>query len=132
MHGFIEDIETLTEENEEFRKVIYTGEHLQLVLMAIPVDGEIGEEVHEENDQFFRVEEGEGEVVIDGVSHLVAPGAGVVVPAGASHNIRNRGSDWLKVYTLYGPPHHKDGIVHDTRDEAEADDEEFDGETTEN
>ena len=129
--GFVDDIETLTEENSEFRHVLYTGHHLQLVLMAIPAGGEIGAEVHDENDQFFRVEEGEGEVEIDGNTTLIRSGSGVVVPAGARHNVRNTGQDMLRLYSLYGPPHHEDGVVHETREEAEADDEEFDGETTE-
>lgn len=129
--GFIDDIETLTEQNSEFRHVLYTGHHLQLVLMAIPAGGEIGSEVHEENDQFFRVEEGEGEVEIDGETTLIRPGSGVVVPAGARHNVRNTGEDMLRLYSLYGPPHHEDGVVHETKEEADQDDEEFDGETTE-
>lgn len=129
--GFVDDIETLTEENSEFRHVLYTGHHLQLVLMAIPAGGEIGAEVHDENDQFFRVEEGEGEVEIDGNTTLIRSGSGVVVPAGARHNVRNTGQDMLRLYSLYGPPHHEDGVVHETKEEADQDDEEFDGETTE-
>ena len=129
--GFVDDIETLTEENSEFRHVLYTGHHLQLVLMAIPPGGEIGAEVHDENDQFFRVEEGEGEVEIDGQTTLIRSGSGVVVPAGAEHNVRNTGQEMLRLYSLYGPPHHEDGVVHATKGQADQDDEEFDGETTE-
>ena len=130
-HGFVDDIERLTEQNSAFRHVLYTGHHLQLVLMALPKGGEIGAEVHTENDQFFRVEEGEGEVEIDGTAHRIRAGSGVVVPAGARHNVRNTGNAMLRLYSLYGPPHHEDGVVHQTKGEAERDDEEFDGETTE-
>lgn len=129
--GFVDDIETLTEQNSEFRHVLYTGHHLQLVLMALPAGGEIGAEVHDENDQFFRVEEGEGEVEIDGHTTLIRAGSGVVVPAGARHNVRNTGQTMLRLYSLYGPPHHEDGVVHATKKQADQDDEEFDGETTE-
>lgn len=129
--GFVDDIETLTEQNSEFRHVLYTGHHLQLVLMALPPGEEIGSEVHDENDQFFRVEEGTGEVEIDGTTTLVRAGSGVIVPAGARHNVRNTGSGHLRLYTLYGPPHHEDGVVHETKDEAEDSHEHFDGETTE-
>jgi mannose-6-phosphate isomerase-like protein (cupin superfamily) len=131
MKGFVDDIEALTEQNDEFRHVLYTGHHLQLVLMTIPSGGEIGAEVHDANDQFFRVEEGQGEVEIDGSTHRVRPGSGIVVPAGATHNIRNTGTEPLRLYSLYGPPHHEDGVIHETRNDAEQDDEEFDGETTE-
>lgn len=131
MKGFVQDIEALTEQNDAFRHVLYTGHHLQLVLMALPAGGEIGAEVHEQNDQFFRVEEGEGEVEIDGTTTRIGAGSGVVVPAGARHNVRNTGQDMLRLYSLYGPPHHEDAVVHETRDEAEQDDEEFAGETTE-
>ena len=129
--GFVDDIETLTEQNSEFRHVLYTGHHLQLVLMALPPGEEIGSEVHDENDQFFRVEEGTGEVEIDGTTTLVRAGSGVIVPAGARHNVRNTGAGMLRLYSLYGPPHHEDGVVHETRAQADSDDEEFDGETTE-
>jgi mannose-6-phosphate isomerase-like protein (cupin superfamily) len=99
--------------------------------MALPAGGEIGAEVHDENDQFFRVEEGEGEVEIDGHTTLIRAGSGVVVPAGARHNVRNTGQNMLRLYSLYGPPHHEDGVVHATKKQADQDDEEFDGETTE-
>lgn len=130
--GYVNDIETLTEQNSEFRHVLYTGHHLQLVLMALPAGGEIGAEVHDENDQFFRVEEGEGEVEIDGHTTPIRAGSGVVVPAGARHNVRNTGQTMLRLTSLYGPPHHEDGVVHATRKQAEKDDEHFEGETTEN
>ena len=106
MKGFVDDIEKLTEENEDFRRVLYTGHHLQLVLMSLQPGEEIGEEVHEDRDQFFRIEEGEGEVVIDGVRHQIEDDDAIIVPAGARHNIRNTGDDDLKLYTLYAPPHH--------------------------
>lgn len=131
--GFIGDIEKLTEENEDFRRVLYTGKNLQLVLMSIPVGGEIGEEVHEAIDQFIRVEEGEGEVIIDGKRSPIEDDVAVVVPAGARHNVVNTGDEALKLYTLYGPPEHREGTVHRSREEAEANHERdhFDGTTTE-
>lgn len=130
MKGFVQDIEQIAVENNEFRRVLYTARHCQLVVMALRPGEEIGMEVHEV-DQFFRVEEGEGEAVIDGARTAVRSGFAVVVPAGARHNIINTGSKALKLYTLYAPPHHKDGTVHPTRAEAEADHEHFDGGTTE-
>jgi mannose-6-phosphate isomerase-like protein (cupin superfamily) len=130
MKGFVQDIEQIAVENKEFRRVLYTARHCQLVVMALRPGEEIGMEVHEV-DQFFRVEEGEGEAVIDGARTAVQSGFAVVVPAGARHNIINTGSKALKLYTLYAPPHHKDGTVHPTRAEAEADHEHFDGGTTE-
>jgi len=133
MHGFHGNIEEQTVGNDDFRRVIYTGKHLQLVLMTIAPGEEIGAEVHDDRDQFFRVEEGLGEVDIDDTTYEVADGDGIVVPAGARHNVRNTGSAPLKLYTLYGPPEHKDGIVQATKAEAEArhHDEEWDGRTTE-
>lgn len=130
MQGFVQDIETLAVENGEFRRVLYTAHHCQLVLMSIPPGGEIGAEVHT-LDQFFRVEEGAGAAILDGVKTAIRPGFAVLVPAGASHNIVNTGSAPLKLYTLYSPPNHRDGVVHHTREDAEADDEQFDGKTTE-
>jgi mannose-6-phosphate isomerase-like protein (cupin superfamily) len=129
MKGFVDDIEQLTEDNTDFRRVLYTGKHLQLVLMALQPGEEIGEEVHEDRDQFFRVEEGEGEVVIDGKRHRIEDDDAIVVPAGARHNVINTGREPLKLYTLYGPPEHRDGVVHATR--AQAVEEHFDGRTTE-
>lgn len=131
MKGYTTNIEAETLENDSFRKVLYTGKHLQLVLMSIPAEGEIGEEVHT-LDQFIRVEEGEGMAVLDGVEHVLADGSAIVVPAGSRHNIRNTStSDALKLYTLYGPPEHKDGIVRETKEEADANEEHFDGVTSE-
>lgn len=131
--GFCDDIEKLTEANEDFRRVLYTGEHLQLVLMTLQAGEEIGEEVHPDRDQFFRIEEGEGTIDIDGRENRVEDDFAVIVPAGARHNVRNIGSMALRFYTLYGPPEHKDGIVQATKAEAEARHhaEEWDGATTE-
>ena len=129
MKGFVDDIETLTEGNDDFRRVLYTGKHLQLVLMALKPGEEIGAEVHETHDQFFRIEAGSGEVVIDGQRTAVKADDAVIVPAGARHNVVNTGSEPLKLYTLYGPPEHRDGVVHTTK--AEAVEEHFDGATTE-
>jgi mannose-6-phosphate isomerase-like protein (cupin superfamily) len=130
MKGFVQDIEQIAVENNEFRRVLYTARHCQLVVMALRPGEEIGMEVHDV-DQFFRVEEGAGEAVIDGVRSALQSGSAVVVPAGARHNIVNTGPKALKLYTLYAPPHHKDGTVHHTRADAEADHEHFDGATTE-
>lgn len=129
MKGFVDDIEELTEDNDDFRRVLYTGKHLQLVLMALRPGEEIGEEVHETHDQFFRIEQGEGEVWIDGVRTKIEDDDAVIVPAGARHNVINTGSRPLKLYTLYGPPEHRDGVVH--RGKADAVEEHFDGATTE-
>ena len=131
MKGFVADIEELTEENSDFRRVLYTGKHLQLVLMAIQPGDEIGEEVHDDRDQFFRVEEGEGEVRIDGKVSKVEGDDAIIVPAGARHNIVNTGDEPLRLYTLYAPPEHRDGTVHKTKADADASDEHFDGKTTE-
>jgi mannose-6-phosphate isomerase-like protein (cupin superfamily) len=131
MKGFVDDIERLTVQNEDFRRVLYTGHHLQLVLMTLTPGQEIGEEVHEDRDQFFRVEVGEGELVIDGVTHRVAADFAMIVPAGARHNVRNVGGQPLKLYTVYGPPEHRRDVVHRTRPEAEKDEEHFDGRTSE-
>lgn len=130
MKGFIQNIEALAVRNDEFRRVLYTAKHCQLVLMSLKPREEIGEEIHK-LDQFFRVEEGSGEAVLDGVRNAIQAGFAVVVPAGAKHNIINTGSVPLKLYTLYAPPNHRDGVVHHTRATAEADDEQFDGKTTE-
>ena len=133
MKGFCDDIEKLTEENQDFRRVLYTGKNLQLVLMTLQPGEEIGEEVHEDRDQFFRIEEGSGVVDIDGVRNAVEDDFAVIVPAGARHNVRNTGDGPLQLYTIYAPPEHKDGIVQATKAEADArhHDEEWDGETTE-
>lgn len=131
MKGFVDDIEKLTTENKDFRRVLYTGQNLQLVLMAIPPGDEIGEEVHDDRDQFFRVEKGKGEVLIDGKRSKIEDDDAIIVPAGARHNVVNTGDEPLKVYTLYGPPEHRDGTVHKTKAEADAAEEHFDGKTTE-
>jgi len=128
--GFKENIEKLTLENENFRKVLYTGEHSQLVLMKLLPNEEIGMEVHEENDQFFRFEEGGGKVIINETEYEVADGDAVVVPSGAKHNVI-AGDAGLKLYTIYSPAHHKDGLVRTTREIAMANEHEFDGMTTE-
>jgi len=130
MTGFVQDIEGLAVANTEFRRVLYTATHCQLVLMALKPQEEIGAEVHT-LDQFFRVEEGNGEAVLDGVRTAIRAGFAVLVPAGASHNIINTGDAPLKLYTLYAPPNHRDGVVHHTRADAEGDNEHFDGKTTE-
>jgi mannose-6-phosphate isomerase-like protein (cupin superfamily) len=133
MKGYVDNLETQTSDNGDFRRVAYTGKHLQLVLMTLQPGDEIGSETHDGIDQFFRFEEGEGVVDIDGVEHRVADGSGVIVPSGARHNVRNTGTAPLKLYSLYGPPEHKDGIVQSTKAEADKrhPPEEFDGKTTE-
>ena len=132
MQGFNQNIEELTKENKDFRRVLYTGKNTQLVLMSIAPGSEIGLEVHEENDQFFRFEAGRGIVTIDGNEYSVADGSAVIVPAGAQHNVVNvSDTESLQLYTLYSPPHHKDGIVRATKEEAEANEADFDGVTTE-
>ena len=130
MKGFVQDIEAIAVKNEDFRQVLYTATHCQLVLMALKPKEDIGAEVHT-LDQFFRVEEGSGEAVLDGVRTAIQAGFAVVVPAGTNHNIINTGPVPLKLYTLYAPPNHRDGVVHHTRAEAEKDNEHFDGKTTE-
>lgn len=131
MKGFVDDIEKLTEGNDDFRRVLYTGRYLQLVLMALKPGEEIGEEVHEDHDQFFRIEAGSGEVRIDGKATKVKADDAVIVPAGARHNVVNTGNEPLKLYTIYGPPEHRDAVVRATKAEAEAREEHFDGVTTE-
>jgi mannose-6-phosphate isomerase-like protein (cupin superfamily) len=130
MKGFVQDIEDLAVKNEDFRRVLYTAKHCQLVVMALRPKEEIGAEIHK-LDQFFRVEEGTGEAVLDGARTAIRAGFAVVVPAGATHNIINTGSVPLKLYTLYAPPNHRDGVVHHTRDDADRDEEQFDGKMTE-
>jgi len=132
MKGFKSNIEQNTLDNTNFRKVLYTGKHSQLVLMSLRPNEEIGLETHAENDQFLRFEGGDGKVFIDGNEYAVADGDAVIVPAGAEHNVVNvSDSEELKIYTIYSPPHHKDQIVRKTKQEAEENDEEFDGVTTE-
>ncbi len=129
-NGFIQNIESIAISNKDFRKVLYTAQHCQLVVMALNPKEEIGMEVHK-LDQFFRVEEGSGEAVLDGVHTAIRSGFAVIVPAGTNHNIINTGIIPLKLYTLYAPPNHRDGVAHSTRAEAESDHEHFDGKTTE-
>jgi mannose-6-phosphate isomerase-like protein (cupin superfamily) len=130
--GFRGDIEKMTLENTNFRQVFYTGEHSQLVLMSLKPGEEIGMEVHLGNDQFFRFEKGMGKVIIDGTEYEVGDGVAIVVPSGSQHNVVNvSDSEDLKMYTIYSPAHHKDGIVRATKEEAEAQEAEFDGKTTE-
>ena len=132
MKGFVQNIEKATLANSNFRKVLYTGKHSQLVLMSLKPNEEIGMEVHEDNDQFFRFEKGQGKCIIDGNEYDITDGSAVVVPAGAQHNIINvSDSQDLKLYTIYSPAHHKDGIVRKTKAEAAAQEAEFDGQTTE-
>ena len=132
MKGFHANIEKDALENENFRKVLYTGKHSQLVLMCLQPKEEIGLEVHEENDQFFRFEGGQGECIIDDNKYEVGDGSVIIVPAGAKHNVINTSETAeLKLYTIYSPAHHKDGIVRATKKEAEANEAEFDGVTTE-
>ena len=133
MKGYCDNIERVTVANDDFRRVLYTGKNLQLVLMTLKPGEEIGAEVHEDRDQFFRFEEGSGEVLIDGKTHKVEDDFGVIVPAGARHNVKNTGSEPLKLYTLYGPPEHKDKVVHKIKAQAEADhdNDHWDGKTTE-
>lgn len=124
MKGFSANIEQETLNNTDFRRVLYTGKHAQLVLMSLPAGTEIGSEIHEDNDQFFRFEAGAGAVTIDGEDHDVADGSAIIVPAGARHNVVNTSdTESLKLYTIYSPAHHADGTIHATKaeaDEAEA------------
>ena len=132
MKGFCQNIEKETLENSNFRKVLYTGKHSQLVLMSLKPKEEIGMEIHNENDQFFRFEKGQGKVIIDGNEYDVSDGSAVVVPCGAEHNVINVSeTEDLKLYTIYSPAHHKDQIVRTTKEEAVANEAEFDGQTTE-
>jgi mannose-6-phosphate isomerase-like protein (cupin superfamily) len=130
MAGYVKDIETIAIENVDFRRVLYTAKYCQLVVMSLLPSEEIGEEIHK-LDQFFRVEEGTGEVIINGMRTPISSGFAIIVPAGTKHNIVNNGDAPLKLYTLYSPPNHRDGVVHHTRDEAIKDNEKFAGETTE-
>jgi mannose-6-phosphate isomerase-like protein (cupin superfamily) len=132
MKGFKTNIERDTVKNKNFRKVLYTAKHCQLVLMSLTPKEEIGLETHPENDQFFRFEAGRGRVEIDGNKYTVKDGDAVIIPAGAKHNVINTSAtEDLRMYTIYSPPHHKDQIVRKTKAEAEANDQEFDGKTTE-
>lgn len=129
--GYVNNIEKLTLANENFRQVLYTAPHSQLVLMSLLPGEEIGSEVHPDNDQFFRFEKGKGKVVIDGNEYEISDGFAAIVPAGSEHNVINTGSERLNLYTIYSPAHHKDGIIRKTKQEAENNAPEFDGQTTE-
>lgn len=132
MKGFHANIEKETLANTNFRQVLYTAHHSQLVLMSLKPGEEIGSEIHTDTDQFFRCEKGEGTCVIDGNEYAIHDGSGFVVPAGARHNVVNTSkTDDMKLYTIYAPAHHKDGVIHQTKKDAEASEEEFDGGTTE-
>jgi len=130
MKGYVTDIEKDSLENEHFRKVLYTAKHCQLVVMSLKPGEDIGEEVHH-LDQFIRIEAGAGKAVLDGVAHSLKDGSAIVVPSGARHNIINTGNQSMKLYTLYAPPNHKDGVMHKDKADAEGDEEHFDGITTE-
>jgi mannose-6-phosphate isomerase-like protein (cupin superfamily) len=132
MKGFKSNIENDSLDNNNFRKVVYTGKHLQVVLMSLKAGEEIGEETHQNNDQFFRFEGGSGKCIIDETEYLVTNGDVIVVPSGAKHNVINIDSKTeLKMYTIYGPPNHKDETIRATKEDAEKYEEEFDGKTTE-
>lgn len=120
MSGFFVELEKAAIENENFRKVLFTGPNVQLVLMMLRAGEEIGSEVHGGHDQFIRVEKGEGKAFIDSEEFNLIDGSAVVIPAGARHNIVNTGLEPLKLYTLYAPPEHPDGTVHATKAEADA------------
>lgn len=130
MKGFIQDIEEASLANTNFREVLYTASYMQLVVMSIKAGEEIGQEVHGQ-DQFIRVEAGDGKAVIDGEEYELAAGSAVIIPAGTKHNIINSGAEDLKLYTIYATPHHEDGVVHKTKADADKDEEEFLGDTTE-
>jgi mannose-6-phosphate isomerase-like protein (cupin superfamily) len=130
MKGFVQDIESLTVKNSKFRQVLYTAKNSQLVLMSLNPQEDIGSEIHKV-DQFFRVEEGSGEAVLNGARTPIQAGFAILVPAGVNHNIINTGTVPLKLYTLYAPPNHRDGVIHKTRADAAGDTEHFNGKTTE-
>ncbi|MFH0932995.1 MAG: cupin domain-containing protein [Nitrospirota bacterium] len=131
MKGYVVDIEKVTKENKNFRKVLYTAKNSQLVVMSLRPGEEIGEEVHE-LDQFIRIEKGKGKAVLDDVEHKIEDDYAIVIPAGTRHNIINTSKDKeMKLYTIYSPPEHRDAVIHKTKADAMADDEHFDGKTTE-
>lgn len=130
MKGYVENIEKLTLENENFRRVLYTARHSQLVLMSLKPGEDIGEEIHDV-DQFLRIEKGRGKAILNGAEHMIADGSAILVPAGAKHNIINTGAESMKLYSLYSPPHHADRTVHLTKSDAESDPEHFTGQTSE-
>ena len=131
MKGYLVNIEKETKENSFFRRVLFTANHSQLVLMSLKPKEEIGEEVHDNLDQFFRFEEGEGKVIIEGEEFPIEDGFAVVIPAGTKHNVVNTSSETsLKLYTIYSPPNHQNGTIHETKEEAESAEEHFDGKTS--
>lgn len=130
MKGYVVDIEKASLENANFRTVLYTAKNSQLVVMSLKPGEDIGEEVHQ-LDQFIRCEAGEGKAILDGLEHMIKAGSAVIVPSGARHNILNTGSTAMKLYTVYSPPNHRDGVVHATKADAEGDEEAFDGKPTE-
>lgn len=124
MIGYLDNIEKVALTNENFRQVLYTGQHAQLVVMSLNPNEEIGEEVHQIVDQFLRVEAGEGRLVLNGEEQTVKDGDAFMIPAGVKHNVINTSPDKpLKLYTIYSPPHHKDGTIHKTKEEAASDEE---------
>lgn len=131
LKGFVSNIEKDTVGNDNFRKVLYTGKNSQLVLMSLKPGEDIGEEIHKDTDQFFRIDSGSGQVVINGVEHDIGNGSAVVVPQGAKHNVINTGKENLKLYSIYSPPHHHFDVIHKTKEEALSDKKHFDGKTTE-
>ncbi len=130
MKGFVTNIEKESLENSNFRKVLYTDNNSQLVVMSLLPNEDIGEEVHDV-DQFLRIEKGNGKAILNGIEHDISDGSVIVVPVGVKHNIINNGEGEMKIYTLYTPPHHRDGVIHETKQQAEADSEHFDGQTSE-
>ena len=130
MKGYVQNIENLAVRNDKFRQVLYTAKNCQLVIMSLRPQEDIGAEIHKV-DQFFRVEEGSGEAVLNGVRTVIEAGFAIIVPAGTNHNIINTGNVSLKLYTIYAPPNHRDGVIHETRADAEGDKEHFNGQTTE-
>lgn len=130
MKGYTTNIEKASLENDNFRKVLYTDKNSQLVIMSLLPNEDIGEEVHDV-DQFLRIEKGNGKAVLNGIEHEISDGSVIIVPVGVKHNIINSSNDSMKLYSLYMPPHHRDGVVHGTKQEAESDTEHFDGKITE-
>lgn len=127
--SYITNIEKETLENGNFRKVLFTAKHMQLVVMSIPVGGDIGMETHHDVDQFIRVESGKAKSILNGVERELEDDFSVIIPAGTEHNIVNIGDEDLKLYSIYAKPEHKKGTIHTTKEEAEANEEHFDGET---
>jgi mannose-6-phosphate isomerase-like protein (cupin superfamily) len=128
--GYIEDIEKIARSNQNFRQVLYTAKYCQVVVMSLKPNEEIGMEVHR-LDQFFRIESGNGEAILDGVKTDIREGFAILVPAGTNHNIINSGVGPMKLYTIYSPPNHRDKVLQETKADALSDNEKFDGKTTE-